>query len=202
MLASTASVLITEDDPDTPGASYQACLRSVGEERTLFDGATGADTPSSAAVSADGGDDVALAWVEPIDSGSTRTSRTTASIYDLRTGTVLRQGLASEPCGQPDPPGTTAPAIDPAQCLQYVDDLSLSDGMLAMHVTSFANDPFDPAIAELEQVISSDADGTEVQEDVSRPETLNSIFGVTITGDTLGWQDDGTYHTVALTPPS
>jgi hypothetical protein len=173
------------------------CLAADGRERVLIGSGLGEGSNSSVSVAAVAGNYAALAthavsakYVYGVQAGVT--------LFDLRTGASVRtRGGESAQCD--------VDVLDPGACDATIDQLVVgSDALSAAHTT--ARNPKEapggpPCICTVEQIQASDSTGVNTLDSVTEPSGAPAaLTDLTLTGDTLTWNHNGTPRSAQLHP--
>jgi hypothetical protein len=200
VLASSGTALVSVDNiaPSNayPGATVAAmgCLRADGRQRLLskYEGTTSSIREAQVA-----GTYAALvsSFVGSFDHVLSQSSDVT--LFDLRTGCQLNGA-----CG-PSAPHVVGEGVGcpPGAC--EIDQLVLgSDAVSAVHTTNraaFLNGSY--CSCTVEQIQASDITGLHTLDSISDPNGWpTSLTNLTLTGDTLSWQHNGTPRSAQLQP--
>jgi len=194
VLADSPHAVVTARPPPSqpfatnPPSSFLGCLNSDGRERLLETLPAGNEDNTLAVTGvALAGDYAAFAnsWVDPHYGGSA----SSVVVFDLRTGAVV-----------PDRGGETVGPSDFE--LGGVDQLVLGpDGITAVH-TSLTDCESLLACTTTEQIVANDSAGTQTLDTATTTAPYQGaspvLTDLTLTGDTLTWDHDGSQRTTQL----
>jgi hypothetical protein len=169
-------------------SAYMGCLTADGRERLLarydWQSEDGSTTVSDAVLA---GTYAALnvGWFDFHYGGNSHT----IDVFDIRTGmAVSDRGGESALCSEASP------------CESSIDQFALgSDAVSAAHTTIV--DTYRRSM--IEQIVASDSAGVHALDSVTEPLTApnqSTLTNLTLTGDTLTWDHDGTPRTAQLQP--
>jgi hypothetical protein len=190
-MASSPTALITADSGPAlaPGGfgsmglrshAYMGCLRADGRGRLLASYTFQSyDTATSATSAVLGGDYAALV-INNVDEHYGGASNK-VEVFDLRTGTQV-----------PDRGGESIGC--PFSC--SIDPLLLgSDAVSAAHTVSGSGS------SKVEEIQASDSTGVHTLDSITEPDTSpTALTNLTLTGDTLTWEHNGTPESAQLQP--
>jgi hypothetical protein len=162
------------------------CLRADGRESLLL----GGGDYLSAVVA---GPYAALLVSDTIYIGHFPEFQTSVDLFDLRTGCSLGTGWCE---GSFPDRGFEACQTYTTSCT--ADQLVLgSDAVSAVHTT----DVNDGCTCTVEQIVASDSTGVHTQDSVTEPSgSLGALTNLTLIGDTLTWEHNGSPRSVQLQP--
>jgi dipeptidyl aminopeptidase/acylaminoacyl peptidase len=182
-VAGSATAVVTTDGPPS-NTDIWSCAHANGRERLLVQIANPeADAETSFENAATTGNNVAI--VTRFDNGLSPDLVDTVATYDLRTGLSARHSYVATSLQAPGGSLTS-------------DHLVVGPGgITALHTTAKGIDA-----RTTEHVISDDASGRVVRDTAYPTSTSPLITNLTLTGETLTWDDAGVAHTVELHPPA
>jgi hypothetical protein len=170
------------------------CLAADGRERVLVGIGLGNGANDSVSEAAVAGDYAAVATrLVPPSRGPVGLFNG-VKLFDLRTGaSVPYRGGEAPPCGGGPPTGN---------CDATLDQLVVgSDAVSAAHTTSQNPDAYVPCACTVEQIQASDSTGLHTVDSVNEPiGAPAALTNLTLTGDTLTWNHNGTPRSAQLHP--
>lgn len=197
VLASSPTAIVTAHHAQPTYAqwfssAYMGCLRANRRERLLTGGPSGYATM----------DEIGAALAGPYAALATNTNNShdqamssTLDLFDLRTGAKVpdRGGEEAECMYGSVPP-----------CASTIDQLVLgADAVSAVHtiITNAAYYPNGPCSCTVEQIQASDNAGVRTLDSVTEPlGSTTMVTNLTLNGDTLTWEHNGTPRSAQLQP--
>jgi hypothetical protein len=197
VIASSDTAVVSQDQ-DLNGASqvWLGCLRADGRQRVLAAPPPGilSAVPSEAAVA---GNYAALVFISGCNRYYESNWSATVKLVDLRTGAQVPNR------GGESAAGPTYTPENASTCESSMDQLVLSsDAVSAVHITLKGQDVNgNSCTCTAEQIEANDSTGVHTLDSITEPDgSPTALTNLTLTGDTLTWQHNGSPRSARLQP--